>query len=128
MSIRRSTGAFKSMQNKRAMLAACLHICCGGELDFDAAAFWLRSALKPFRAQTLACRNPSLPQTFPVANRQGRWTEETGESWCSDCRVADPVIEETFKNFPCTIITCPVGPRSSYGVGVASKGEAETAN
>ncbi len=42
---------------------------------------------------------------------------ETGESWCPDCVVADPVIRGTLGSIqalPVTLIECPVGDRTAY--------------
>ncbi|KAJ3053498.1 Thioredoxin domain-containing protein 17 [Rhizophlyctis rosea] len=39
----------------------------------------------------------------------------TGESWCRDCVIADPLIRKYVNKVPnSTLLECPVGPRSVY--------------
>jgi hypothetical protein len=45
----------------------------------------------------------------------GSATPETGESWCEDCVIADPLIRTAIKGVPqSTLIECPVGQRAEY--------------
>ena len=45
----------------------------------------------------------------------GSATEETGESWCEDCVIADPLIRAAIRGVPnSTLIECPVGQRAEY--------------
>lgn len=52
----------------------------------------------------------------------GSEAPETGESWCPDCVMADPVIRATLSRItarPVHLVECPVGDRAGY------KGNAE---
>jgi len=47
----------------------------------------------------------------------GSEAPETGESWCPDCVMADPVIRATLATItarPVNLVECPVGDRASY--------------
>lgn len=47
----------------------------------------------------------------------GSEAPETGESWCPDCVMADPVIRGTLAKItarPVHLVECPVGDRASY--------------
>lgn len=47
----------------------------------------------------------------------GSEVPETGESWCPDCVMADPVIRATLSRItarPVHLVECPVGDRASY--------------
>ena len=38
---------------------------------------------------------------------------DTGESWCEDCVIADPLIRQAIRGVPhATLIECPVGDRA----------------
>ena len=46
----------------------------------------------------------------------GSEAPETGESWCEDCVIADPLIRSGVRAVPnATLIECPVGQRAEYG-------------
>ena len=59
----------------------------------------------------------SAPSTLLFLVFFGSEVAETGESWCPDCVMADPVIRGTLARItarPVHLVECPVGDRSAY--------------
>ena len=74
-------------------------------------------------AQVLAFLDPppaEAPGTLVFLLFFGSEAPETGESWCPDCVMADPVIRGTLARMahmtgrPVHLVECPVGDRAAY--------------